>query len=92
MVKQKIIVVGGGIMGCMTAMELTRRGHQVTVVERNQIAAQRHHFIIELVQHRMQALHFISEPLAESCSRQQNAKYRRKNYCFKIQSFHAASF
>ena len=40
MAKQKIIVVGGGIMGCMTAMELTRRGHQVTVVERNQIAAQ----------------------------------------------------
>jgi glycine oxidase len=38
--KQKIIVVGGGIMGCMTALELTRRGHQVTVVERNQIASQ----------------------------------------------------
>ncbi len=27
-------------MGCMTAMELTKRGHQVTVVERNIIAAQ----------------------------------------------------
>jgi glycine oxidase len=37
---KKIIVVGGGIMGCMTAMELTKRGHQVTVVERNIIAAQ----------------------------------------------------
>jgi glycine oxidase len=38
--KQKIIVVGGGIMGCMTALELTRRGHQVTIIERNQIASQ----------------------------------------------------
>lgn len=38
--KQSIIVIGGGIVGCMTAMELTQRGYQVTVVERNQIAAQ----------------------------------------------------
>jgi glycine oxidase len=36
----KIIVVGGGIVGCMTALELVRRGHEVTVVERNVIAAQ----------------------------------------------------
>lgn len=36
----KIIVVGGGIVGCMTALTLMQRGHQVTVVERNQIAAQ----------------------------------------------------
>jgi glycine oxidase len=35
-----IIVVGGGIVGCMTALTLSQRGHQVTVVERNQIAAQ----------------------------------------------------
>jgi len=27
-------------MGCMTALELTRRGHQVTIIERNQIASQ----------------------------------------------------
>ncbi|MFM9834603.1 MAG: NAD(P)/FAD-dependent oxidoreductase [Methylophilaceae bacterium] len=37
---KKIVVVGGGIMGSMTALELTHRGHAVTVVERNQIAAQ----------------------------------------------------
>lgn len=36
----KIIVVGGGIVGCMTALSLTQRGHRVTLVERNQIAAQ----------------------------------------------------
>lgn len=37
---QKIIIIGGGIVGCMTALALTKRGCQVTVVERNQIAAQ----------------------------------------------------
>lgn len=36
----KIIVVGGGIVGCMTALFLADAGHQVTVVERNKIAAQ----------------------------------------------------
>ncbi len=40
MSKQKVIVVGGGIVGCMTALNLAERGCQVTVVERNQIAAQ----------------------------------------------------
>ena len=38
--KYSIVIIGGGIVGCMTAMELTQRGHRVTVVERNQIAAQ----------------------------------------------------
>ena len=33
-----VIIVGGGIVGCMTAMALVDRGHQVTIVERNQIA------------------------------------------------------
>lgn len=37
---QKVIVVGGGIVGCMTAMALAKKGCQVTVVERNQIASQ----------------------------------------------------
>lgn len=36
----KIIVVGGGIVGCMTALTLAQRGHQVMIVERNKIAAQ----------------------------------------------------
>lgn len=36
----KVVVVGGGIVGCMTALALAQSGHQVTVVERNQIAAQ----------------------------------------------------
>jgi glycine oxidase len=35
-----VIVVGGGIVGCLTALKLAQRGCQVTVVERNQIAAQ----------------------------------------------------
>ncbi|MGB4811147.1 MAG: FAD-dependent oxidoreductase [Methylophilaceae bacterium] len=34
------MIIGGGIAGCMTAMELINRGYQVTIVERNQIAAQ----------------------------------------------------
>lgn len=36
----KIIVVGGGIVGCMTALTLAQSGHQVMIVERNKIAAQ----------------------------------------------------
>lgn len=35
-----MVVVGGGIVGCMTAMALVKRGCQVTIVERNQIASQ----------------------------------------------------
>lgn len=38
--KQHIAIVGGGIVGCMTAMALVKRGCQVTIVERNQIASQ----------------------------------------------------
>lgn len=34
------LIIGGGIVGCMTAMELVNRAYQVTIVERNQIAAQ----------------------------------------------------
>lgn len=37
---QKALIVGGGIVGCMTAMALVKRGYQVTIVERNQIASQ----------------------------------------------------
>jgi len=37
---KKIVIVGGGIVGCMTAMELVSRGCKVTIVERNQIASQ----------------------------------------------------
>jgi glycine oxidase len=35
-----VVIVGGGIVGCMTAMELVDRGYRVTIVERNQIASQ----------------------------------------------------
>lgn len=35
-----VVIIGGGIVGCMTAMELHKRGHRVTIVERNQIASQ----------------------------------------------------
>jgi glycine oxidase len=37
---KSIIVVGGGIMGCLTALALRDRGCSVTIVERNVIAAQ----------------------------------------------------
>ncbi|BCM23922.1 NAD(P)/FAD-dependent oxidoreductase [Methyloradius palustris] len=40
MTSQHVVVVGGGIVGCMTAMELVARGCKVTIVERNQIASQ----------------------------------------------------
>ena len=38
--KKHVIIVGGGIVGCMTAMELVNRGCRVSIVERNQIASQ----------------------------------------------------
>ena len=37
---QHVLIAGGGIVGCLTAMELASRGCQVTIVERNQIASQ----------------------------------------------------
>lgn len=37
---KSVIVVGGGIMGCLTALALRDRGCNVTIVERNMIAAQ----------------------------------------------------
>ena len=37
---KSVIVVGGGIMGCLTALALRDRGCQVTIIERNVIAAQ----------------------------------------------------
>lgn len=36
-----VLVAGGGIVGCMTALELSKRGCKVTVVERNEIASQK---------------------------------------------------
>ncbi|MBA3695869.1 MAG: FAD-dependent oxidoreductase [Methylotenera sp.] len=38
--KYKVLIVGGGIVGCTTAMALVKRGYAVTIVERNQIASQ----------------------------------------------------
>lgn len=40
MADSSVVVVGGGIVGCLTAMQLRKQGHAVTVVERNIIAAQ----------------------------------------------------
>lgn len=37
---KKVVIVGGGIVGCITAMQLTKRGYAVTIVERNEIASQ----------------------------------------------------
>lgn len=34
------MIIGGGMVGCMTAMELVNEGYRVTIVERNQIASQ----------------------------------------------------
>jgi glycine oxidase len=39
--KQHVIVVGGGIVGCMTAMELHKHDCRVTIIERNEIASQK---------------------------------------------------
>jgi glycine oxidase len=40
MKSQHVIIIGGGIVGCMTAMSLVSQGYKVTIVERNQIASQ----------------------------------------------------
>lgn len=40
MTRKKVIVVGGGIVGCLTALELIERGCKVTLVERNVVASQ----------------------------------------------------
>ncbi len=37
---KKVIVIGGGIVGCLTALNLADRGCSVTLVERNVVAAQ----------------------------------------------------
>lgn len=37
---KKVIVVGGGIVGCLTALALVERGCNVTLVERNVVASQ----------------------------------------------------
>ena len=37
---KKVVVVGGGIVGCLTALALNDHGCQVTLVERNVVAAQ----------------------------------------------------
>ena len=39
-IAQKVIVVGGGIVGCLTALALRDKGCDVTLVERNVVAAQ----------------------------------------------------
>lgn len=38
--QKRVLIVGGGIVGCMTAMSLVKQGYAVTIVERNQIASQ----------------------------------------------------
>jgi glycine oxidase len=40
MANTSVVVVGGGIVGCLTAMQLKKQGHTVTLVERNIVAAQ----------------------------------------------------
>lgn len=40
MTVKKVIVVGGGIVGCLTALELVKRDCLVTLVERNVVAIQ----------------------------------------------------
>lgn len=36
----RVVVAGGGIVGCMTALELKNRGCEVTLVDRNVVASQ----------------------------------------------------
>ncbi|MES2636376.1 MAG: FAD-dependent oxidoreductase [Pseudomonadota bacterium] len=40
MTVKNVIVVGGGIVGCLTALELVKRGCKATLVERNLVASQ----------------------------------------------------
>jgi D-amino-acid dehydrogenase len=35
--KNKVVVIGGGIIGVSTALELARRGHRVQIIEKNKI-------------------------------------------------------
>ena len=37
---QRVLIAGGGIVGCLTALELADRGCRVTLVERGEIASQ----------------------------------------------------
>lgn len=39
--KQHVLVAGGGIVGCMTALQLLKHDCTVTIVERNEIASQK---------------------------------------------------
>ena len=38
--RARVVIVGGGIVGCMTALELLRRDCEVTLVDRNVVASQ----------------------------------------------------
>ena len=37
--ERRVVVVGGGVVGCAAAVELARAGYDVTLLERDAIAA-----------------------------------------------------
>ena len=36
--KKSIVIVGGGVIGCITAIELKKKGFDITIIDKGQMA------------------------------------------------------